>query len=119
MATKRLIPRALFEPFVGLQASDLIGSEILTDLIRRETPLAIEEAFKAKKTFASIFEINTSGYFVDIPKKYWVAALEECIKFNLVDEHFEECLRLKNLIEDIKKASKKPIKAKSNGEGAE
>jgi len=48
---------------------------------------------------------------------YWVDALQECIKLNLVDEKYEECLKLNNLIEDIKKVSKKTIKQKDNGEG--
>jgi len=117
MSTKRTIPRALFEPIIGLQASDLMDNEVLLNLIRSETPLAIEEAFKARKTFATIFEVNTTGYFLDLPKMYWVDALQECIKLNLVDEKYEECLRLNNLIEDIKKVSKKTIKQKDNGEG--
>ena len=53
MSTKRLIPRALFEPIIGIQASDLTDNAILLNLIKSETPLAIEEAFKAKKTFAT------------------------------------------------------------------
>ena len=117
--SKRVIPRALFEPFSGLQESDLMGNEPLLHLIRKETPAAIEEAFAGKKTFATLFEVNMTGYYLDIPKKYWVDALEECIKLNLEDEHFEECLKLKNLIGEIKKAAKKPIKQKQNGEGIE
>jgi hypothetical protein len=116
MSTKRIIPRALFEPIIGLRASDLTDNNTLLNLIKNETPLAIEEAFKAKKTFATIFEVNTSGYFLDIPKMYWISALEECIKLNLEDEHFEECIKLKDLIEEIKRASKKPIKSKQDGE---
>ena len=119
MLTKRTIPRAIFEPIIGLQASDLTGNEILLNLIQNETPLAIEEAFKAKKTFATIFEVNASGYFLDIPKTYWVDALQECIKLNLIEESYEECLRLNNLIEEIKKTSKKTIKQKHDGEGTD
>jgi len=113
--SKRVIPRAVFEPLSGVQASDLIDNPPLLNMIRNETPPAIEEAFRAKKTFATIFEINTSGYYVDIPRMYWIPALEECIKLNLVDEKYEECLKLNNLIEEIKTAKKKPIKQK-NGE---
>ncbi len=117
MSTKRIIPRALFESFPDLRSSDLIANEPLLGLIRKETPIAIEEAFRGKKTFATIFEINTSGYYLDIPKMYWTAALEECIKMNLQDEHFEECLKLKNLIDEIKATSKKTLKLKQDGEG--
>lgn len=113
--TKRLIPRALFEPLSGIQAADLIDNEPLINLIRQETPAAIEEAFRAKKTFATLFEVNMTGHFLDIPKMYWVAALEECIKLNLQEEHFEECLKLKNLIDEIKTTPRKSTKQKSNG----
>lgn len=113
---KRLIPRALFEPFADLQASDLLDNEPLLGLIRNEVPDAIEEAFQNKKTFATLFEVNMTGYFLDIPKMYWVDALEECIKLNLVEEKYEECLRLNKLIEKIKTAPRKSIKPKQNGE---
>lgn len=113
---KRLIPRALFEPFDELQASDLLDNEALLNLIRQETPDAIEEAFRGKKSFATLFEVNMTGYFLDIPKMYWIDALQECIKLNLVEEKYEECLKLNNLIEEIKTAPKKTIKSKKNGE---
>lgn len=112
---KRVIPRALFEPLNGVQASDLIDNPPLLNLIKTETPPAIEEAFRAKKTFATIFEVNTTGYYVDIPRMYWIPALEQCIKLHLVDEKYEECLKLNNLIDEIKQSKKKPTSNK-NGE---
>ena len=116
MPSKRILPRAVFEPFSGLQTSDLLESETLISLIRNETPYAIEEAFRSRKTFATIFEVNTTGYYLDVPKMYWIDALEECIKLNIAEDRFEECIKLTKLIEDIKKASKKPIKVNQNGE---
>ena len=65
MLIKRTIPRAIFEPIIGLQASDLTGNEILLNLIKNETPLAIEEAFKAKKTFATILKQKHDGERTD------------------------------------------------------
>ena len=103
---KRSIPKALFEPLEQIQVSDLLNSESLLDLIKKETPIAIEEAFKAKKTFATLFEINGLGLYLDIPKAYFIPALEQCIAFNLEEEKFEECIPLKNLIEQIRKGSK-------------
>lgn len=115
--SKRVIPRALFEPFAGLQTSDLLDSEPLLNLVKNEAPAAIEEALRAKKTFATLFEVNTTGYYLDIPKMYWIDALEECIRLYLKDEKYEECSKLNSLIEEIKQAAKKPIKQKNNGEG--
>lgn len=118
----RKIPRALFEMLENLEAVDLVDNESLIGLIRAETPLAIEEAFKNKKTFATLFEINGLGYFVDIPKNYWIPALEQCIAFNLEEEKFEECVVLKNLIDQIRKGLKtisKTRKKKENGAGTD
>jgi hypothetical protein len=116
--SNRKIPRAMFEILEDIEAADLIDNESLIGLIRAETPLAIEEAFKNKKTFATLFEINGLGYFADIPKVYWISALEQCIAFNLEQEKFEECVVLKNLIDQIRKRPKsisKTRKKKENG----
>ena len=120
--SNRKIPRAMFEILEDIEASDLIDNESLIGLIRAETPAAIEEAFKNKKTFATLFEINGLGLYVDIPKMYWIPALEQCIAFNLEQEKFEDCIILKNLIDQIRKGSKtisKTRKKKKNGTGTD
>jgi len=114
---KRTIPKAMFDYLENIQASDLLDNEALLHLIKVETPLAIEEAFKGKKTFATIFEINGLGLYVDIPKQYWIPALEQCIAFKLEEEKFEECIPIKNLIDQIRKPISKTSKAKKNGAG--
>ena len=117
----RKIPRAYFEPLSDVQASDLEDSSVLLDLIKKEAPIAIEEAFKAKKTFATLFEINALGMFVDIPKNYWIPALEQCIAYKLEEEKFEDCVAIKNLIEEIRKGiktvTKKTQKQQQDGTG--
>ena len=112
---KRKIPRAFFEPLEAIQASDLLENESLLDLVKNETPLAIEEAFRNKKTFATLFEINGIGLYIDIPKQYWIPALEQCISFKLTEEKFEDCIKLRDLIEEIRKPIKKIPKKKDNG----
>jgi hypothetical protein len=116
---KRIIPKALFEPLDGIQASDLMEHDDLINMIKKEVPMAIEEAHKNKKTFATLFEINGLGLFLDIPKQYWVPALEQCINYKLEEEKFEDCITLKNLIDTIKKSTtKKTNKRKDNGASA-
>jgi|TARA_R110000868_G_scaffold45075_1_gene149964 hypothetical protein len=112
---KRKIPRAFFEPLEAIQASDLLENESLLDLVKNETPLAIEEAFRNKKTFATLFEVNGIGLYLDIPKQYWIPALEQCISFKLTEEKFEDCIKLRDLIEEIRKPIKKIPKKKDNG----
>lgn len=113
--SKRQIPKAIFEPLESIQASDLLNSESLLKLIKVETPLAIEEAFRNKKTFATLFEINGAGMYLDIPKQYWIPALEACILLMIEKEDFEKCIPIRNLIEEIKKPVKKVTKKKENG----
>jgi hypothetical protein len=113
--TKREIPKAFFEPLEDLQASDLLDNEALLCMIKKEAPLAIEEAFHNKKTFATLFEINGLGLYIDIPKQHWVSALEQCINFMLEEEKFEDCIKLRDLIEEIRKPIKRIPKKKDNG----
>lgn len=108
---KRIIPKAMFEPLEDVEASALLENEMLMLLVKKETPLAIREAVDNKKTFATIFEISGTGFYLDLPKPYWIPAIEQCILLMLEEEKFEECVVLKELIEDIKK-SLKPISTK-------
>jgi hypothetical protein len=117
--SKREIPKAFFEPLEDIQASDLLDNEALLRMIKAETPIAIEEAFHNKKTFATLFEINGMGLYIDVPKQYWIPALEQCINFMLEEERFEECIKLRDLIEEIKKPIKRIPKKKNNGTVAE
>ena len=118
----RKIPKAIFEPLEAIRASDLLNNAALLGMIKRETPSAIEEAFKNKKTFATLFEINGTGMYIDIPKQYWISALEECINFMLEEERFEECIPIKKLIDEIRKPVKtlsKKSKKKDSGTASE
>jgi hypothetical protein len=120
MATRK-IPRAVFEPLSDVTAADIEDNPILLALVKKETPLAIDEAFRAKKTFATLFEINTTGMYIDIPKGQWIPALEQCIAYKLEEEKFEDCIVIKNLIEEIRKGnktvSKKTKKQQEDGAG--
>lgn len=112
--SKRRIPRALFEPLEDIKASDLITNEALINLVKKETFAAIEEAYRNKKTFATLFEVNGTGMYIDIPKQYWIPALEQCINFMLEDERFEDCIPIKTLIDEIKKPIKTVSKKQKN-----
>jgi hypothetical protein len=119
MATKRQIPKALFEPWEGMKAEELLENPQLVELVKKETPKAIQEAFQNKKTFATLFQVNHSEYYIDIPKPYWTDALEECIKYLIEEQRYEECKDIKKLIDDIKarpKRIKKSLKQTDSGE---
>jgi len=117
--SKRNIPKAIFEPLENIECADLITTPSLLNLVKKETPIAIKEAHESKKTFATLFEINGLGFYLDIPKQYWIPALEQCINFMLEEEKFEECIPIKKLIDQIRKPiktlPKKPSKKKDDG----
>lgn len=112
---KRQIPKAVFEPWDGFTAEDLLDTPALVHLVKKETPLAIKDAFANKKTFATLFQINHSENYIDIPKSYWIPALEECIKYLIEEQRYEECGNLKELIDSIKKGTKRTVKKSENG----
>ena len=120
---KRSIPKAIFEPWENIEAADLLETASLVELVKRETPKAIRDAFISRKTFATLFQINHSENYVDIPKSYWVTALEECIKYLIEEQRYEECKDVKKLIDDIKLSSKtvskKSLKHLEDGEATD
>lgn len=115
MAQKRKVIRALFDNIENLTSEQIVSSDILKKLIITETPKAISHAHKNKGTYASIFEINNSKFFIEIHKKDWLAALETCVIFNVESENYESCQEINTLIQEIKSSTKSPkIKIKSN-----
>ena len=115
MAQKRKVIRALFDNIENLTSEQIVSSDILKKLIITETPKAISHAHKNKGTYASIFEINNSKFFIEIHKKDWLAALETCVVFNVETENYESCQEINTLIQEIKASTKSPkIKIKSN-----
>lgn len=120
--SKRQIPRAVFEPWEGVSTEDLLQNDQFIKLAKQETPKAIKEAFLNKKTFATLFQINHTENYLDIPKQYWIPALEECIKYLIEDQKYEECRDLTKLIDSIKAGTKtinKQLKQATDGKAAD
>jgi hypothetical protein len=114
MAKQRKI-RAIIESVERYTSSELLSSTVLTDLVYKETPNAIEEAIKTNSTYASIFEINNSGHYVDIHKRDWIAALSVCLSENVSKEDYKACSRINELITKLQKKQTKTVKEAKNG----
>lgn len=104
---KRKTIRALFEDIDKLTTEQILKSEALKDLLKHQVPVAIYDAYNSKKQSASLFEINNTDHYVEIPKKDWAQALETCIMWYLESEDYERCSKIKEIIDEIQK---KPIK---------
>jgi hypothetical protein len=101
---QRKTVRAIFDNAEQLTLEQLEDSDILKVLLKVEVPKAIEDAMINKKTFASIFEINSSNNFIEIHKNYWADALSTCLHWYINDgeEDYEKCSNITKLIETLR-----------------
>jgi hypothetical protein len=95
--------RVNFENIEDMRSEDLVESEVLVKVLKTEVPKAINKAIKEKKSYATVFEINTFNVFVEIHKKDWISALSSCIDLHTKQEEYEACAELAKTIESLKK----------------
>jgi len=98
------IVKAIFDNLDQLTKEDIISSQMFKDVLKIHVPKAIEEAIVNKKTFATVFEINSTSSFVDIHKNYWTDSLSVCLNWHLEDgsEDYETCSHISKMIESLK-----------------
>jgi hypothetical protein len=102
---KRKIPKVVFPSLDDLDSNELESDTKFKELLKREAPISIQIAFEQKKLFATLFEINNTGQFIDIPKQYWIEALNTCIESYVKNEEYEKANETVTLIEKIKKGN--------------
>lgn len=73
----------------------------LKEIIYNETYEAIRDVATTQQNIAQLFEINNSGYIVELEEKQWIPALERALKFYEKVEEYEKCSLHKTLIEQI------------------
>lgn len=96
------VVRAVFDNPHDLSPEQVADSQELKKLIKSQAPEAVRLAFDHDKKFATIFEINDSSCFIDVPKKNWIPALETCLLWYVEEENYEMCTKIKDLINEIK-----------------
>lgn len=101
MEKKRKV-RANIQGVDTITHEDLKKSVILKDLVIKETPNAIEEAIANRNNFASVFEVNDSGNYVEIHRRDWIPALEACLMHSVQKEDYESCTKINKLIDKLK-----------------
>lgn len=94
--------RAIFEGLDRLSAEDIQKSEILKNLLLLHVPQSIQYALDNGKIFATVFEINNSGEFIEIHKTFWIPALETIVLWLVEIEDYERCTEIQNLITSIR-----------------
>lgn len=94
--------RAIFEGLDQLTAEDIQKSDILKNMLILHVPQSVEYALENNKIFATVFEINNSGEFIEIHKNFWIPALETIVLWLVEIEDYERCTEIHGLIKSIK-----------------
>jgi hypothetical protein len=94
--------RAIFDNLSSLTTDHIITSEQFKKLLQRETHVAIERAMQDKKVYATLFEINTTGTYVEIHKRQWPDALEACLLWYVEEEDYTTCTHIRELIRKLR-----------------
>jgi len=100
---KRRPPRALFYDVFNIRAEDYQDSVQLRLLLYKEIPLAIFDAISTKKNTATVFEINNTSNYVEIPKECWSQALEWSLTHYIEQEDYVSCSKIKSTIDKLTK----------------
>lgn len=85
----------------SVTAEDIEKLPQIKEIIFEELYNSIKLASKTKKRSVSLFEINNSGFVLELAKEYWVSSLERAIPYYEKIEAFEKCFLIKKLIESI------------------
>lgn len=103
MKNRRVI-RAIFDNIEGVSSEDIAGSEILKNLLSENVPQSIARAHSMNQDHATVFEINTSECYVEIPKSQWVPALESIISWYSDEkvQDYEKCAEIAKLVQAVK-----------------
>jgi len=102
------IPNLVITPLKGISLGEIMEYEAILDLVRRETPVGIERAIKQNKQDATLVEINNSGYYIEIPYKFWRNALNAVLEHYTDLEDYEKCIEIQNTLKQLDEYNKIP-----------
>ena len=80
----------------------LCENEVFVTAVFTETVAGITEAINNKTKMATLFQLAKSDYFIELEKSQWKQALQTCIDKLIETEQYEECSKIKVLMDKIK-----------------
>ena len=80
----------------------LSSNEVFSNAVFKEAFEGIKDAISTKSKTAVLFELGQSEYYIEIAKQDWKQALQSCIDKLVEAEKYEECVKIKDVIEKIK-----------------
>ena len=104
--TRRVTPNLNIRPYwPDTPVEALLQAETLVELVYTEVLPAIEEAIKTKKTSATLFQINSTDAYLELPRASWINAIDSCILYLSQKEKYEVCEELAALKTKLNKAA--------------
>ena len=80
----------------------LCGNEVFANAVFTETIAGIKDAINTKSKTATLFQLEKSDYYLELEKSQWKQALQTCIDRLIETEQYEECSKIKVLMDKIK-----------------
>ncbi len=99
---KRRLPKSINVALSQtMTVKEIENTPLLKDIIFNESYEAIKDSVANTKNTATLFEINNSGYILELGEQDWIPALEKGTSFWENKEEFEKCALYKTLINQI------------------
>jgi hypothetical protein len=83
-------------------AEVLCNTEGFVNAVFIEAVEGIRDAVVTNNKTAILFEMGKSDYYIEISKDQWKQALQACIDKLVETEKYEECSKIKQLMDKIK-----------------
>ena len=99
--------RAIFDNVTELMTEHIVESQQFNQMLKTKTAWAIEQALRSNSVFATLFEINDTGCYIEIHRNDWVNAIDSCIAMYVEDEDYDTCGKLTALAQEIKEKHKR------------
>ena len=80
----------------------LCENEVFVNAVFVETIAGIKDAINTKSKTATLFQIAKSEYYLELERSQWKQALQTCIDRLIDEEKYEECSKIKVLMDKIK-----------------
>ena len=61
----------------------------------------VTEAIKSDKELIKLCEVKNSGIYITVEKEEWKQSLDSALEYYISTEEYEECSKIKNLIEKL------------------
>lgn len=80
----------------------LCENDVFANAVYIETIAGIKDAISTKSKTATLFQIAKSDYYLELDKSQWKQALQTCINRFIDEEKYEDCSKIKVLMDKIK-----------------